>query len=121
MQVDFLRENKDCSVCFHPVHVKFENGQRNDFIFPMLEQLPRKSKQRFYLADLVQGNFIQTNSVVYRWRFRDGLPRIVQSLPMPWRLVLASAPCRNRQDRLYPPRHVRLQKAFFRSLQLGLY
>ncbi len=74
MQVDFLRENKDCSVCFHPVHVKFENGQRDDFIFPMLEQLPRKSKQRFYLADLVQGNFIQTNSVVYRWRFRDGLP-----------------------------------------------
>lgn len=74
IQVDFLRENKDCSVCFHPVHVKFENGQRDDFIFPMLEQLPRKSKQRFYLADLIQGNFIQTNSVVYRWRFRDGLP-----------------------------------------------
>lgn len=74
MQVDFLKENKDCALCFHPVHVKFENGQRNDFIFPMLGQLPRKSKQRFYLADLVQGNFIQTNSVVYRWRFREGLP-----------------------------------------------
>lgn len=74
MQVDFLQENRDCALCFHPVHVKFENGQRDDFIFPMLEQLPRKSKQRFYLADLIQGNFIQTNSVVYRWRFREGLP-----------------------------------------------
>ncbi|MDE6735698.1 MAG: hypothetical protein K2J64_09560, partial [Desulfovibrio sp.] len=25
-------------------------------------------------ADLMNGNFIQTNSVVYRWRFREGLP-----------------------------------------------
>ena len=93
MQVDFLRENKDCSVCFHPVHVKFENGQRNDFIFPMLEQLPRKSKQRFYLADLVQGNFIQTNSVVYRWRFRDGLPELFNPYLCPgdwyWHLLHA--------------------------------
>lgn len=36
--------------------------------------LPRGVRSKYYLADLLKGNLIQTNSVVYRWRFRDGLP-----------------------------------------------
>ena len=73
-QVDFLEANPDCSVCFHPVLVHFENRANTDFIFPPPKMLPRGLGKRYYLADLAKANFIQTNSVVYRWRFREGLP-----------------------------------------------
>lgn len=73
-QINFLEANKDCSLCFHPVHVKFENDRAKDFVFPPPNDLPRGVRDKYYLADLIQANFIQTNSVVYRWRFRDGLP-----------------------------------------------
>lgn len=73
-QVDFLEANPDCSICFHPVIVHFENRTHVDFIFPPPKMLPRSMGKRYYLADLAKGNFIQTNSVVYRWRFREGVP-----------------------------------------------
>lgn len=72
-QVDFLRDNSNCSLVFHPVEVKFED-RKESFFFPPIEKLPRGVKSGYYLSDLIKGNFIQTNSVVYRWRFRDGLP-----------------------------------------------
>lgn len=74
MQVDFLEANPDCTVCFHPVLVSFENNANDNFIFPSPKLLPRGIVKRYYLADLSKANFIQTNSVVYRWRFREGLP-----------------------------------------------
>lgn len=73
-QMDFLRANRDCSICFHPVLVKFEAGEREDFVYPPPDALPRGVRKKYYLADLMTYNFIQTNSAVYRWRFRDGLP-----------------------------------------------
>lgn len=72
-QVDYLETNPQCALCFHPVKVVFENGKA-PFIFPPLTGLPKRKKYQYHLADLTKGNFIQTNSVVYRWRFRDGLP-----------------------------------------------
>lgn len=36
--------------------------------------LPRGIHEEYYLSDLFRGNFIQTNSVAYRWRFTEGLP-----------------------------------------------
>lgn len=72
-QVDMLEANPEMALCFHPVAAVFEDGSP-PVIFPPLSNLPMRSKKEFYLADLVKGNFIQTNSVVYRWRFRDGLP-----------------------------------------------
>ncbi len=73
-QVDFLKANKDCAVCFHPVLVVYENNTHPSFIYPLPESLPRGQKEKYYLSDLVKHNFIQTNSVVYRWRFKAGLP-----------------------------------------------
>lgn len=73
-QVDFLGKNKDCSLCFHYVNVKYDDNSKEPFIYPAPSMLPRGVREKYYLADLLQGNFIQTNSVVYRWRFRDGLP-----------------------------------------------
>lgn len=72
-QVDFLEKNSDCSICFHPVAARFDDG-REPVIFPPLASLPMRSNRTFYLADIMDHNFIQTNSAVYRWRFRDGLP-----------------------------------------------
>ncbi len=72
-QVEYLETHENCALCFHPVYVLFEDGHQ-PFIFPPLSQLPRRSNAEFYLADLTKGNFIQTNSVMYRWRFTEGLP-----------------------------------------------
>lgn len=72
-QVDFLEQNPDFSICFHPVAARFDDG-RPPMVFPPLNSLPLRRNRTFYLADLMDHNFIQTNSVVYRWRFRDGLP-----------------------------------------------
>lgn len=73
-QVDFLENNKDCAICFHPVAVVFENKARDIFFYPIPQHLPRWPHRKLYLADLLKGNIIQTNSAVYRWRFKDGLP-----------------------------------------------
>ncbi len=73
-QVDFLKKHPRCSLCFHPVSVEFEDGEQDNFVYPPLSMLPRGVREEYHLADLFQGNMIQTNSVVYRWRFKDGLP-----------------------------------------------
>lgn len=72
-QVDFLEEHEDCALCFHPVAVVFESGERPG-VYPPRAMLPRGVREKYYLADMFQGNLIQTNSVVYRWRFCDGVP-----------------------------------------------
>lgn len=58
-QVDFLEANVDYSLVFHPVKVFFEKGEREDMIFP-------DRKGNFDLKNLLEANFIQTNSVMYR-------------------------------------------------------
>ena len=60
--------NPDYAVCFHPVKVIYENNTKAEEIYPEQElwQTPLDFEQ------LQQRNFIQTNSVVYRWRFPDG-------------------------------------------------
>lgn len=73
-QVDFLRNNPKCSLVFHPVEVNFEDGSHPSFFFPSIASLSRGVKKEYFLSDLTKFNMIQTNSVVYRWRFRDGLP-----------------------------------------------
>ncbi len=72
-QVDFLEKNQNCSICFHPVLLVFENGA-TPFLFPPADLLPQHKSPFYYLTDLTTGNFIQTNSAVYRWRFTNGLP-----------------------------------------------
>lgn len=60
-QVDFLDKHQDYALVFHPVRVFYENGEQEDSIFPDI-------KSDFTVKRLLQGNFIQTNSVVYRAR-----------------------------------------------------
>lgn len=73
-QVNFMEAHPDCALCFHPVKMVYEGGTAPERTYPSVEQLPRGIKPFYYLSDLFRINFIQTNSALYRWRFRDGLP-----------------------------------------------
>lgn len=72
-QVDFLEAHPECALCFHPVRVVWED-ETPDEVYPDLSQKMFKGRSRFSLHDLLQYNFIQTNTVMYRWRFQNGLP-----------------------------------------------
>lgn len=74
IQLDFLKKNTDCALCFHPVAVKNEDAPEKTFVYPPQEILPGGLREFYRLEDLIRGNFIQTNSVMYRWRFGKGLP-----------------------------------------------
>lgn len=69
-QVDFLESNHDFAVCFHPVKVVWEDKSADDSIFPTPKM--RFNKTVLTLDDLLKANFIQTNSVMYRWALADG-------------------------------------------------
>lgn len=73
-QVDFLDQHKNCALCFHPVKVMYEDDLTREHIYPSIEALPRDRTPFYELSDLIKWNFIQTNSVMYRWRFANGLP-----------------------------------------------
>ena len=72
-QVNFLEKHPECSLCFHPVDVVYEDGSPSR-VYPTDDMLPKVGNGLYTLKDLLFSNFIQTNSAVYRWRFRDGLP-----------------------------------------------
>lgn len=72
-QLDFLQQNKTCALCFHPVRLVYEDGSPSR-LYPPEDMLPGGIKKFYMLKDLFTANMIQTNSVMYRWRFRQGLP-----------------------------------------------
>jgi hypothetical protein len=83
MQVDFLDAHKDYTVCFHPVRIVYENGTHKDEVYPA-------QKEGFTLERLVEYNFIQTNSVLYRAATNyDDIPDDIQ--PLDWYLHLFHA------------------------------
>lgn len=90
-QVDCLDAHPDCSLCFHPVTVKWEEGEQPDSVFPDKKLLANVGTMN--LKSLLKQNFIQTNSVVYRWRFhQDSLELIPNGiLPGDWFLHLLHA------------------------------
>ncbi len=62
-QVDFLRARPEFTLCFHPVRVVYED-------MPGVEEIyPKQCSPQPSLSDLVAHNFVQTNSVLYRWRY----------------------------------------------------
>lgn len=68
-QVDFLETHPEYSGCFHPVRVVWENKENEDSVFPTAKMI---GKKKFVTKeDMLKCNYIQTNSVVYRWRFTD--------------------------------------------------
>jgi glycosyltransferase involved in cell wall biosynthesis len=67
IQVDFLEAHKKMSACFHPVKVKYDDNSKSEEIFPSPDF--RFNKAELVVEDLLKRNFIQTNSIMYRWRF----------------------------------------------------
>lgn len=75
-QADFLDKNKDYAVCFHPVRVFYEDGAAQDSIFPEVSS-------GFTAQKLVEGNYIQTNSVMYR-KQQSYEPLTDYLMPLDW-------------------------------------
>ncbi len=71
-QIDFLDKHKDYSICFTKVRMFYEDNPDQEEIIPD-ENI---AQRRNYLTavDLLGYNFITPVSVVWRWKFRNGLP-----------------------------------------------
>ena len=67
-QVDFLEAHPEYSICYHKVAVVNYDGSITKGHFPYW--LPDEPAT-FELCDMEEGNIIQTNSVMYRWRFHE--------------------------------------------------
>lgn len=80
-QVDYMESHPECAICFHPVRVVYENNRKIKEIFPS-----NLSGFKFSLDSLVEDNFIQTNSVLYRWAFHktEIFPEDISFLPLDW-------------------------------------
>lgn len=83
-QADFLDDKPDYAVCFHPVRVFFEGDIQEDYVFPVVTDIPSLD-----IAGLLNRNYIQTNSVMYRKQKYNDLPDDV--LPLDWYLHLYHA------------------------------
>ena len=90
-QVDFMESNPDCTICFHPVLVRWEEGHCPDSEYPM--GAGRFLSHPPTLSELLRVNYMQTNSVMYRWnsdgKLFDDFP--LCELPGDWKLNLLHA------------------------------
>ena len=77
-QVDYLEHKPNYAICFHPVRVIIEDGSLKEYIYP-----DTSKKIDFTLKELLKGNFIQTNSVMYR-RQKDYKNLPVNIKPRDW-------------------------------------
>lgn len=90
-QVGLLDAYPDLSLAFCLTEVFFEDGSPSYIYCP--QRITGKKKPVYTLEDLLQGNLMQTSSVMYRWRFRAGLPRWFRPTLVPgdwyWHLLHA--------------------------------
>ncbi|HEX5797951.1 MAG TPA: glycosyltransferase [Candidatus Saccharimonadales bacterium] len=84
IQADFLDKHTKYALCFHPVKVIYEKNESDSTIFP-----DPKRVNEYTLTKLLEGNFIQTNSVMYRKQNYNNLPEDI--LPIDWYLHLCHA------------------------------
>ena len=60
VQRDILEQDRQCSICFHPVEIVASDGTHLNIAYP-----PRK-KSFYDIYDLIPDNFVHTSSVVFR-------------------------------------------------------
>lgn len=83
LQVDLLEKNPNYSICFHPVKVIYEDNEEQNHIFP------KYKNQEFNIKKLLEANFIQTNSVMYRKQKYSTIPKGI--MPVDWYMHLYHA------------------------------
>lgn len=71
-QVNFLEENPDCGLCFHSAYMYYEDKNCITGIYPngIKGFTPKKF---FYLSNIITLNLMQSSSVMYRWKWVNGL------------------------------------------------
>lgn len=72
-QISYMEKNTDTAVCFHKVKIFFENNQEEESYWP-------PEDWEFTVKALLERNFIQTNTVLYR---RQDYTRLKKGV-MPW-------------------------------------
>lgn len=83
-QVDFMEKNPTYALCFHPVQVVFEDKSHKNYVYPS-----GGDSSVFTLNELLNQNYIQTNSAVYRRQDYTKIPRGI--IPGDWYLHLMHA------------------------------
>lgn len=86
-QVDFMENNPEYTICFHPVKIVYEENKEKTSVFP--SEIP----DFMNFETLSSTNFIQTNSVLYKWRFNSGnyLEFDTRAAPTDWYIHLLHA------------------------------
>ena len=75
LQTDWLDAHPQSGLCFHRSVVHWENGERPDSVYPDDRMI---AEGQFTFERLLKRNFIQTASVMYRWRLKgceESVPR----------------------------------------------
>jgi glycosyltransferase involved in cell wall biosynthesis len=72
-QVDFMEENEECSLCYHPAETTYEDNSRKDTIFKPTGIIKPK---KFNLSEFIKsdGLGITTASMVFRFDIIKNLP-----------------------------------------------
>lgn len=85
-QIDFLDQNKEYSICFHPVDIISDTGEYK-------KTTNQQTRETTGFSDLINGNYIYTPSVVIRRSsIPDELPDYMYKIPMgDWGLYLLAA------------------------------
>ena len=88
-QVDFMEQNPDYSICFHPIKRIFEDKEEKNDLFPTDEM----KKHEFNFENLLKYNFIQTNSALYRFDLIKNLSDVIpkKMIPGDWYVHLLFA------------------------------
>lgn len=85
IQVDFMENHSDFSICFHAVDILQNNNIEEDYITEVKESVTG-------IIDLAEGNYIHTPSVLYRNCLPKDLPEFFNSIPVgdyPLHLLMA--------------------------------
>lgn len=85
IQADFLDKNPEYSMCFHPIKTIFEDNDGEEKIFPDIAD-----QDKFTLNELLKGNFMGANSVMYRRQNYEAISK-KNIMPGDWYLHLFHA------------------------------
>ncbi len=71
-QVELLEQNEKYGLCFHPTYVYYEKENMIKYIHPL--GMPEFTvKDTYYPSNIILTNLMQSSSVMFRWKLRNGI------------------------------------------------